>query len=471
MILKNELKLKLVEPFTLSDFHFTFFGCYVFSFPGKNFLLNRESGTSILIDDELLHSIEDRSLSDDLQFKLVQRGLAKSDNSPICANTTGRIFPTFFIIDLTANCNLRCSYCFRNLSITEVTSDEMIDKICDYISTYCIRNNLKRISIQPWGGEPLLALSKIFRIQENFQKNGIEPSIHIETNGTLITPAIAKELFIKRIQIGISIDGVPLVHDKQRHFQKGKKSSHKVYKSISILRDSGYGDGFGTITVVTKNSLPYVDEILDFFAKDLKLTSLKFNILRESQKAKENNLALSPIQIAAFTHNLLDKLINLYSEGIFVTEGNIMTKLNNILLRKNANMCISNGCTGGRGIISFDKQGNIFPCELTDYEDVKLGTIGHTEDLITLIGNAVKEQNFFSQKHIVDCDTCPWWYFCRGGCTSAIKFKRGDISGVDETECLVNKTLYPRLVDLILTNPDVAKSLAGRMADRTKREL
>ena len=35
-----------------------------------------------------------------------------------------------------------------------------------------------------------------------------------------------------------------------------------------------------------------------------------------------------------------------------------------------------------------------------------------------------------------------------------LKYKKGCVSGVDNQECIANKTLYPELIKLILSDPD-----------------
>lgn len=68
------------------------------------------------------------------------------------------------MIDLTTRCNLNCKYCFRDVNNPEnykSISKEMLNEICKYIFDYCTKHEVKKISIQPWGGEPLLEMEKI----------------------------------------------------------------------------------------------------------------------------------------------------------------------------------------------------------------------------------------------------------------------------------------------------------------------
>ena len=94
-----------------------------------------------------------------------------------------------------------------------------------------------------------------------------------------------------------------------------------------------------------------------------------------------------------------------------------------------------------------------------DYKEEAVGSIYDGEQLITLLENAHKEKDFFSEKTSELCNDCPWWFFCKGGCTTAIKYKKGTVTGVDAAECGSNRTLYPELVKLILNEPEMVKVL------------
>ena len=105
-------------------------------------------------------------------------------------------------------------------------------------------------------------------------------------------------------------------------------------------------------------------------------------------------------------------------------------------------------------MIAFDQDGRIFPCDVTDYKEESIGDVKQGGDLIEMVKAAMSSRrDFFNKKHSTDCDNCPFWFFCKGGCTTAIKYKLGRVDGVDHQECKANLALYPRLIDIILNNP------------------
>ena len=198
------MRTQYIERFQKGDVCFD--GAWMFSDTESNtsFLLSR-NGTSIVLDKFLCESILRKDLSDELSFKLISHGIATTPSS-LQFKQVDEIKPTFFIIDLTKNCNLHCIYCFRDYQQRGISVNiEELNKICDYISCYCKAQSIKKFHIQPWGGEPLMELKKIFYIQDFFSTRNQFPRISIETNATLITKEIAKELYKRKISIGISI--------------------------------------------------------------------------------------------------------------------------------------------------------------------------------------------------------------------------------------------------------------------------
>ncbi len=57
------------------------------------------------------------------------------------------------------------------------------------------------------------------------------------------------------------------------------------------------------------------------------------------------------------------------------------------------------------------------------------------------------------------CKKCPWKSYCQGGCTCRVLTKQ--CGGTDNTECVINNTVYPLLIELILTKPRVVNVLTG----------
>lgn len=429
--------------------------CKAFTNNKKCFLIN-EHGYSMVISRELFDMLKERRVSTDFTSKLLQHRLARFKNKNQiykCKNNWS--YPEFFMIDLTTCCNLNCKYCFRDINNPEKyksISNETLNEICNYIKEYCLKYKIKKISIQPWGGEPLLELEKIKWIYNYFKDTTISVHFTIETNGILLTEENVKWLYQHNVSIGISIDGNEQIHNQQRVFANSKGSFDYVVNGIKNVQNY-YGDNFGIINTITQNSVDSIEKILDFYAKEIGVKHVKFNFVHESEFA--SNLCLNNKQVIDGTKRLYKKIMSLIQEGHSIVDMNIRHKLLNLLIRDSSDICVSHGCMGGKKMIVFDMEGYIYPCELTDYSEERMGNV-RDGDLLEILNEAKSTKDYFKDKVERDCLLCSWKYFCRGGCSIKAKISN---TKIDKLECIINKTLYPLLIDSILNNPKLVNKL------------
>jgi len=447
-------------PFTMPD-GFEFFGAWHFSGNIKNLMLSQEHGTIILLYNDLFREIKEKELSNDLKFKLIQRAFGGMENSRKVSSASERISPKFFIIDLTTACVLRCVYCFRHLdNHTKSISRETLSDICDFIIDYCNKIGKKRIDVQPWGGEPLLAFEHAKFIQDRLSEANLDAAVSIQTCGVLLTEALVQEAKRRRIKLGVSIDGVPELHDFHRPLRSGGGSFEKMRAGLKVLHQNGYLNNHTTITVISKQSLPFIEQIVQFFADDLGLHQFKCNVIKKNPQMQQAGLELSVKEVHEYVNRMMDALILLHRQGSKTIEVNISTKILNLLHRKCGNICTSRGCMGGRKMIAFDQDGLVFSCDTTDLKEEAFGSIYDGRSLMEMLETAVENHPFFMVKDSMPCRTCPWHFYCRGGCTSAVRYLHGAYTGgIDEMECAYNKAAYPRIVELLLNDPAMLQSL------------
>lgn len=449
------MKEYFISPYTLSN-GFNFLGAFVFCENDTAFLINRNTGTSIILNEELLNTIENQSLGEDLQLKLVQRFLGQYHESKMPNDVLKIVLPRYFMINVTSQCNLRCKYCFREHEASGTISKEMILKICDFINNYCLESHIDCINIQPWGGEPLIAYERIIDIDDYFKKTNIKATIAFQTNGTLLTDDRVAELNSRKIGFGISIDGIKDINDQQRVFCDGSGTYDKICEGIHCALKNGC-DNIGAISVITTKNIGHIYESLKELIVQHKAKSIKCNVVKQTKQSDIENF--NEIQIQDFAIELLNAVIKLRLEGFCFQESNIIERLHNLLNRSNSNICNSNGCTGGKRMVSFDSYGNIFPCEMVDFPDEKLGDIFNNQPLHEMIERAIIEKDYFSDKYDTKCDKCPWWSYCKGGCSTSLKYQGCAPNTIDKSECSFNIALYSAIVKLIVEHPNHVKLL------------
>ena len=420
-------------------------------------LLNAETGTSLFLPSREAVRVMEEDLSPALSYRLVSAGLARAEGSPQVCSRAGDIAPSFFLIDMTNICNFGCDYCLRvpEEQGRKITGD-MLENICGYILAYCLRHGRRRITVQPWGGEPLLCLDRILDIRRFFERHPeVSVRITVETNGSLLTPSAAEALFANGIEISVSFDGPPAIHDSQRRDRAGLPTSQSVRMGVEAARAAGYRD-LGGICVLTEKSVGHVREILDYADRVLRVRGLKLNPMHRPAYPC-SAVPVTGDGLSSLAREIVQAVRDIRREGRALHETGTADRLMNLLFRTEGNICHSCGCCGGRRMVSFDMDGGIYPCELTDWPDERLGTITDGRDLDEMIAAAIPGRAYFREKKKEACGRCPWWYYCRGGCSSAVKYLGREGDTADECECRINCAMYPLLVRLLLDYPDEAK--------------
>ena len=137
-------------------------------------------------------------------------------------------------IMLTLNCNFACPYCYQS-RVNKCLSPEIQQAIVQYVSR--TMEYKRRLVIEWFGGEPLLGISEIKRLSEEFlricEKQGAQYEAGIITNGYLLSESVAAELSrlgVKSVQV--TIDGPPDIHNKRRILRDGRPTFDVILKNL-----------------------------------------------------------------------------------------------------------------------------------------------------------------------------------------------------------------------------------------------
>lgn len=179
--------------------------------------------------------------------------------------------------EVTRSCNLNCAHCRAAASCGpysgELSTDrcfKLLDEIAAVSSPVIILT----------GGEPLLR-PDIFKIASYGTKKGLR--IVMATNGTLVTPAVAKKMIESGIKrVSISIDG----KDAQSHdaFRQEKGAFEKAMAGIKVLKDAGME--FQINTTITTANLKQIKDILKL-AKNIGAAAHHIFLLVPTGRGKE----------------------------------------------------------------------------------------------------------------------------------------------------------------------------------------
>lgn len=361
---------------------------------------------------------------------------------------TGYPYVSLAYFLLTDNCNFGCKYCFiesrmsqgyRFTHMTKETAQKGIDMFCHLISLIPELFEEEKTIIL-YGGEPLLNLNTLQYILENVQErieDGKLPKktrVSMVTNGSLVTPEIAKILKTYNVSVGVSLDGDKAVTNSCRQYQDGKPVYEDVIKGLKTLQQEGLDVGISC--TLSQQCIDNFDQTLDFISNKLSINSLGFNIVMNEPGYKTddnyNEKAAKSI-IKGF------KLCR--EKGIF--EDRIMRKVDSFTKREV--YPFDCGASGG-GQIVIAPNGDVGICH---------GYVGERKYFVTDVNDTqfdpsdsevFQEWSKRSPLNMKECENCIALGICGGGCPLNADYETGSIWGLDSRFCVHAKTTLEWLI-------------------------
>lgn len=146
-----------------------------------------------------------------------------------------------FIINVTEQCNLRCSYCcYSGIYENSRTHGKKsighgeVPVLLDFIDKYAKKHPF---NISFYGGEPLLKYDLLQNIiLQSEQRWGDDVTFYVATNGMLLDKQRIEWFASHNVMIAISIDGTEAFHDRYRRTLQGEGSFGKAYAALAYLK-------------------------------------------------------------------------------------------------------------------------------------------------------------------------------------------------------------------------------------------
>ncbi|MEM3628279.1 MAG: radical SAM protein [Candidatus Bathyarchaeia archaeon] len=158
-------------------------------------------------------------------------------------------FSKIYIIT-TRRCNLRCRYCYlrvRNaLAYPSLRAYDAqmnyVEKFVDFIENCIARGSIRKVvEVIFFGGEPTLNIEPILYVTKKLnrfmeqKRQGPKISFNISTNGVLCDPELV-DIFSKyRMNVVLSLDGPPNIHNYHRPKIDGQPSFNDVVNTLEEL--------------------------------------------------------------------------------------------------------------------------------------------------------------------------------------------------------------------------------------------
>ncbi len=316
-----------------------------------------------------------------------------------------------------ADCNLRCDYCFY-LGRAELYPQTACPRMSEETLTRLVRGYLAlpfpvhTFAFQ--GGEPLLMGEAFFRtlvkLQRRYARPGAQISNCVQTNGTLLTPSLARFFAENHFLLGVSVDGPAAVHDLRRRNVAGCGSHAAVMAGLAHLR-AAKAD-FNLLTLVSQSNVHDPVGTYRYLRDTLGCRFMQFiECVEFGPDGALLPYAISPEEWADFTIALFDEWLKADAHTVSIRLfDSVVAKL----LTGNANTCAM-GCDC-RDYFVVEHNGDVYPCDFFVRPELRLGNIlTHDWDelwespLHTAFGRRKATWN-------AACNRCPALRFCQGDC-------------------------------------------------------
>ena len=293
-----------------------------------------------------------------------------------------------FAIWVTEQCNLCCKYCYENgITTRKHQMTDNIEEVIKFIKIISTRYSKDLILVTFHGGEPLLNFELIVkyvnRLKIEYDKR---IQFGITTNGTILNERIAKFLVENFEEISISIDGIKMIHDKNRVFPSGRGSYDRVIKNIHFFKHKKRIRV--RMTVTAESAKYFYDSIRDLYNKGFRyiVPAIAVNDTGWNENTF-NQLYLS-----------IKKLIN---DGYSDLE----------FLKRLLNTPIPmSSCKGGVKSFNISSQNKIFPCEyVIGIDEFCLGTV---KNPIKIFEKEDMLINQYQKKNLSCCAECSYEIYC-----------------------------------------------------------
>lgn len=316
-----------------------------------------------------------------------------------------------------ANCNLRCEYCFYEDEAKkrkEFSYGFMDESIAEILIKKAMEVSEGMVEFGFQGGEPILAGLPFFQsftqMVRSYNKTNATVLYTLQTNGSLLDTNWCSFLKQENFLVGISLDGIKSVHDKLRKDKKGDGTFLSVMKAIDLLKR--YEIPFHVLTVLSKETAVRIERIYRFYEKNHICYQQYIPCLDPYGETRgERSYSLKPEQYKEALKHLFDLWFQSYLDGKYCSIRqfeNYITMLRGGLPES----CSMSGRCSMQNII--EANGDVYSCDFYAMDSYCLGNIKERslEELFEI------SKQFQKTSHTIEkiCEKCRWYPLCRGGC-------------------------------------------------------
>lgn len=354
------------------------------------------------------------------------------------------------VMKSTRYCNLRCHYChfwregpnqvmpFRILA--KATKDALADK------------NVRMVEFVWHGGEttllPIKYYMKALWLQQQFRQPHQTIKNAIQSNGTRLSQEWLDFFKAYGINVGISLDGPPEVHDTRRITKAGKATSQIIRKNIQKLQDVKIN--FGILSVIDDEIIKIGPQRFLSYFNEIGVSKIAIlNAIPDNETGSQHSY-LRWEKYISFTKELFLLWYHSYREKIIIREFNSL--IHNLQLgKKNQNtICIHAGNCMGK-YLTIEPNGDVTACDkYIEDKDYLFGNLikdGSLTQILKISQNLKNSVNLLKED-VIHMKSCSWQHICNGGCPHDVRLNKASYKTSTSNCCglfdlieLINSTM------------------------------
>jgi len=319
-----------------------------------------------------------------------------------------------------ADCNLRCEYCFY-LPKSALYPQTRVHRMSDEVLREMVRQMMEaghpEVGFSWQGGEPTLCGLDFFRraieYQKKFGRSGQVVANSLQTNGILLNDEWCRFFAEYKFLVGLSLDGPPDVHNHYRRFADGRDSHEYTLRAARLMEK--HGVEFNILAVVNDYSARHARRIYQYF-REQGFTYLQFIpcVERDPRTGGPAHFSVPPEAYGDFLCELFDEWVKDFRDGLPTVSERTFDSLMHTYIGEPSPMCIFMESCGDYVVV--EHSGDVYSCDFFVDPDHHLGNL--LERNLHLIA-ASKEQFRFGMKKAAlppECKSCRWLQHCNGGC-------------------------------------------------------
>lgn len=318
-----------------------------------------------------------------------------------------------------ADCNLRCEYCFYHERMTDPYADDASRHVMSFdVLDRFLEQFLPLAGPQPnfgWqGGEPTLAGLPFFERavarQQEFKESYQTIANALQTNAVLLDEDWAQFLHEHRFLLGVSIDGPPELHDKYRYDYGDHGTFRRVMDRIELLQK--HDVEFNLLCVVNRLTAQKPETIWKFFTEQGFRWLQFIPAVERDKRGRPTPFSVTPGQYGNFLCRIFDLWWN---DGNPTVSVRMFDEVLGVVLGQHAGSCQLHEVCGGLYVV-VEYNGDVYPCDFFVEDRWRLGNLmdsplDHLLESDTLHAFTQVKPNGSSK-----CDSCRFQGICHNGC-------------------------------------------------------